>query len=503
MFRYFPKGFLRMRKWFFTACLLLALISLTACGEAAVSPERAAYALGETVRLTVTGDRTIRHCRYTVTLDGQVLFQQKSNDKHTDVYYLPRQPGTYRIDAAVTFEDKKKETASCEFLVTEMEAIPLPDALYSQKDGSWHAVKYGSEQLEKAGCAIFTLSNALHVLGHTGEETEPAALASRYGYCLIQGGTSNVRLITQAARDFGFLTQSALVKTEAGIRDLVRDGAVFTFSIVKGHIAFACGLSGDGTKVRVVDSAPSATMERIKNASLYRLDEAGSFAAVKDLSEFPEGKYYFETGQYGGLTYWLDLSYVARRGVRIIQPGWLKAQTENGEEEAELITFGTVESEVKVNGETKILPTDRLVWRSETEAPAAVCVVSRKTALLLDSGGTQIDRVPRGALLPLIAREEDRFCVRFEGRLGFLSLEDGEAVSVPPEEARAGTVHINGTVSGKSNVGFRRSPLSNSTQIGYWPTGTKVWVLEEKDGFLLAEAEGRRGWILPKNVQME
>ena len=50
------------------------------------------------------------------------------------MYYLPRQPGTYRIDAAVTFEDKKKETASCEFLVTEMEAIPLPDALYSQKD---------------------------------------------------------------------------------------------------------------------------------------------------------------------------------------------------------------------------------------------------------------------------------------------------------------------------------------------------------------------------------
>ena len=492
-----------MKKCFFTACLLLLLISVTALGEAAVSPERAAYALGEAVRLTVTGDRAIKHCRYTVTLDDKVLFQQKSNDKHTDVYYLPRQPGTYRIDAAVTFADKKKETASCEFLVTELEALEAADSLYSQKDGSWDRVKYGSEQLEKSGCAIFTLSNALHALGHTGEETEPAALASRYGYCLIQGGTSNVRLITQASRDFDFVTQSALVKSEAGIRDLIRDGAVFTFSIVRGHLAFACELSGDGTKVRVIDSAPSATMERIKKSSLYRLDEAGNFTEVEDLSEFPEGKYYFETGQYGGLTYWLDLSYVAKRGVRIIQPGWLKVKTDSGEEDAELVAFGTVESAVQVNGETKILPTGSLIWKAETEMPAAVYVVSKKTALLLDSGGTQIDRVPRGALLPLIAQEEDRFCVRFEGRLGFLSLEDGEAVSIPPEEAKEGTVHINGTVSGKSNVGFRRSPLSNSTQIGYWPTGTKVWVLEEEDGFLLAEAEGKRGWILPKNVQME
>ena len=82
-----------MKKCFFTACLLLLLISSAALGEAAVSPERAAYALGEAVRLTVTGDRAIKHCRYTVTLDDEVLFQQKSNDKHTDVYYLPSQPG--------------------------------------------------------------------------------------------------------------------------------------------------------------------------------------------------------------------------------------------------------------------------------------------------------------------------------------------------------------------------------------------------------------------------
>ena len=491
-----------MKKWLAVLFLLL-LFPPAARGEAEIVPQRAAYALGEAVRLTVAGGRTVKGCKYSVFLDGNELFRQKSSDSHTDVWYLPRKPGAYRIDVSVTCQDKKKENASCEFLVTEVPAAVPEGALYSQKDGSWADDKYGKEHLEKAGCAIFTLSNALHFLGRTGEETEPAALASRYGYCLIEGGTSNVRLIRQAAKDFDFVTESALVRTEAGIRDLMRDGAVFTFSIVKGHIAFACGLSEDGSKIRIVDSAPSATMDRIKSGSLYQRNEAGDFIRVKDLSEFPDARYYFETGQYGGLTYWMDLSYVAKRGVRIIRPGWLRVKTESGEQNAELVTFGTIESVVRADGEEMTVPTGSLIWRSEEEAPAAACVVSKKAALLLDSGGAQIGRVPRGALLPLIAREENRLCVRFEGRLGYLGPEDAQAVPIPPENARAGTVHINGTVSGKSNVGFRRSPLSNSTQIGYWPTGTKVWVLEERDGFYLAEANGMRGWLLPKNVMLD
>ena len=498
-----------MRKWSAAVFLLLLLLILPgALGEASVAPDRTEYALGEAVRLIVTGDRAVKSCKYTVSLDGETIFTQKTADAHTDVWYLPRRAGAYRIDVNLTFQDKKKESASCEFRVLD-DAVSgsagdsTAGVLYSQKDGTWADDKYGREHLEKAGCAIFTLSNALHALGHTGEETEPAALASRYGHCLIQGGTSNVRLINQAAKDFGFVTQSALVKSEAGIRDLIRDGAVFTFSIVKGHIAFACGLSDDGSKVRIIDSAPSATIERIKGTSLYRQEEGGDFVRAGGLEEFPEGKYYFETGQYGGLSYWLDLSYVAKRGVRIIHPGWLRVRTENGERNAELITFGTLRSTVQADGKVLTVPTADLIWRRETEAPMAAYVVSKKTALLLDSGGAQIGRVARGALLPLIAREENRFCVRAEGRLGYLAAEDAEAVPVPPEDFREGTVHIDGTTTGRSNVGFRRSPLANSTQIGYWPTGTRVAVLDEKDGFYLAEADGKRGWLLPRNVRLD
>ena len=90
-----------MKKWLAAFLLLLLFLVPWAClGEAELSASRTDYALGEAVRLTLTGDREIKSCKYTVTLDGQEIFRQKTADKHMDVCYLPRLPGTYRIDAA-------------------------------------------------------------------------------------------------------------------------------------------------------------------------------------------------------------------------------------------------------------------------------------------------------------------------------------------------------------------------------------------------------------------
>ena len=70
----------------------------------------------------------------------------------------------------------------------------------------------------------------------------------------------------------------------------------------------------------VVDSALSATFSRIKNAQMYRLDENGAFVPVNALSELSGAKYYIETNAYGGGNYWLEASYVLKRGLRLIQP---------------------------------------------------------------------------------------------------------------------------------------------------------------------------------------
>ena len=149
----------------------------------------------------------------------------------------------------------------------------------------------------------------------------PENLAVTYAACLIKGeGTSNERLINLAAKAFGFKTRTALYTDEKQIVDLLRGGALFTFSVARGHIALVTGISEDGSMATVADSAPSATYERMVNCSMYYALQSGAYRAALSPEDLPGARWYFETGEYGGMEYYLPLSYLARRGVRLIQP---------------------------------------------------------------------------------------------------------------------------------------------------------------------------------------
>ena len=199
-----------------------------------------------------------------------------------------------------------------------------PDAdgftLYSQRDGWWIDKRYGESDLSTSGCAIFTLSHALQLLGYQGEEIRPETLAKRYAFCLVDGGTLNETLIGRSGKNFGFSTKADLINDIGKIQAEFNAGAVFTFSIVKSHIALAAGMSPDGAMIRIIDSAPSVTLERIKDQQLFVENGEGGFRPVEDLSEIPGARYYFDTASFGGLSYYLRTEYVARRGVRLIKP---------------------------------------------------------------------------------------------------------------------------------------------------------------------------------------
>lgn len=192
--------------------------------------------------------------------------------------------------------------------------------LYSQSSGYWKDKPYGNTTLQQSGCAIFALSHALQCLGFQGEEITPEYLAAHYAASLREGGTVNSYLVGHAGDDRGFKTRYDLYDSLPAIRQKLDEGAVFSFAVVKGHIAMVAGQSQDGTMLRIIDSAPSATWERIQNAGLYTLAEDGSFAPLERLGDIPGLRYYIETGCYGGAEYWLEADYVARRGVRLIQP---------------------------------------------------------------------------------------------------------------------------------------------------------------------------------------
>lgn len=197
---------------------------------------------------------------------------------------------------------------------------PSDIQLHSQMDGWWQDKKYSISQLEQSGCAVFALSHALQLLGYTGEEIQPENLAKAYAMALMKdgSGTMNSSLVGRAGDDFGFKTRYELYENPNTIRDKAAQGAVFTFSVVNGHIACVADVAGD--KCLIIDSAPSATFERKGTTPVYVQDETGLFVPVDTPAEIPGVSYCPETDSYGCAVYYLDLSYVARRGVRLIQP---------------------------------------------------------------------------------------------------------------------------------------------------------------------------------------
>ena len=293
-------------------------VELLPYGEVQLRLSADTLAVGDVLDLTVRA-WTTEACRYAVRKDDTVVFEGEDTP-HFAASWRPRSAGDYQLTVTVTDADGHCVSASKTVHVAENPGAGGTEEIYSQKDGWWADKAYRKSHLEKSGCAIFTLSHALHLMGITGPETEPAALASAFALCLTPDGTNNERLMNESSRAFGFSTKRDLYEDGRAIRALLKEGAMFTFSIVRGHIALICGLSDDGTMVRIVDSAPSATYERIINGSLFYQTRSGSWREALTLDDLPGARWYFETDSYGGLTYWMRVTYVARRGVRLIMP---------------------------------------------------------------------------------------------------------------------------------------------------------------------------------------
>lgn len=274
-------------------------------------------ALGGVLDLVMQHDEGVQ-CTYTLYLDEEVILKDWTSASRA-FSYRARESGEYRL--AATVQDTQGNVLCCEKQFTVLPEAAQEDStiLYSQKDGWWLDKKYGRSNLDQSGCAIFTLSAGLRILGFGDEGTGAQQLAATYPMYLTQSGTVTENLLAAAARDFGFTAGKEKLKDAEEIAQRFAEGAVFSFSVASGHIALAAGLSEDGDKVRIIDSAPGATFERIEGAKLYYPDGQGGFRAAESLWDIPGAKYYFETNDFGGLEYYLDLEYVATRGVRMLK----------------------------------------------------------------------------------------------------------------------------------------------------------------------------------------
>ncbi len=500
-----------MKKTVIFFFLMLTAVILTVAASAQIeirfSPE--VPRVGDVVDVKVTTDtENPLGITYALsTADGEVFTGEECS--HYTASFRPRTEKPHTL--TVTVRRGKKETETAEVSIPVSGFAPTEagkNVLYSQKDGWWKDKKYSIRSLEKAGCAIFALSHALQRMGFEGEDVLPDRLAEQYANCYIkERGTANERLLTLAGEKYDFITQDDLNESEADIAACLRRGDRFSFSIVIGHIALADGISEDGTMVHIVDSAPGATYERIKNGRICWMDEEGSFRDAASPEELPGIRWYFESGEYGGMEYWMDLKYCARRGLRLIRPQWLKLQ--NGEELTGT-TFeyaGALISKVMLNGEAVRVPTRDLRWTTANAESSLLALVTPKGGTAFQNAdGRNISgflKIKQGTMLPVIDLSGKSCYVFYKGVFGYVSRKNIDLLETVQEDFETGLISKNGKTAGTATVAVRAEASAKARQITEWKIGTPVAVVREDGDFLLVEGKGMRGWVKKEFITLE
>ena len=494
-----------MKRLIRTLLLLLAIAGIllilpAVCAEPEISFQPERPRMGDYVDVTVTPDREgALSVTWSLSTPEGNVFTGKETDRFT-ASFRPRLEAEYTLTVTVSYGRKDTETASVLIPVSGVAPVQEgPEVVYSQKDGWWHDKMYAPKyhrSVEKAGCALFALSHALQRIGFEGNELQPDQLAVRYKYCYVEGrGTANEILTGNAAEAWGFSTMANLIESEDSLRTCFALGDVFTFSIVSGHIAFADMLSEDGTKVHVVDSAPGATYERIKGGSVYYLDENGVFTEAKTPDDLPGIRWFFETGEYGGMEYWLDLSYCAKRGMRMIRPRWLALSTKDGDVPADMVDIGAVRSQVTVGGEPALVRTADLIWISEGDMKLAR-IDKKNTPLNSDTG----KRVPGvkllqpGALVLVLSSSDKQLYVYYKGAFGYIAKANAELLDIDEADYPTAVVSVNGRTKGTVQAEVRPEPGKGQS---YYKlvVGTPVTLLNQKGDYYYLEGGGVRGWL--------
>ena len=513
-------GVVMMMKRFGKAVLCLAILLLALTGASAMAEAKLTFSpenpmVGEYVDITVTPDREgAQGVRYVLSTPAGTVCENKNASGHYTASFRPREETVYTLTAIIEYGKKDTESVSVTIPVSGTAAVQEgPDIVYSQKDGWWHDKMYNKKHhrsLEKAGCAIFALSHVLQRLGVTGEEILPDSLAEKYASMYIEGrGTDNGGLIQKAGDEYGFLTQSDLIESEHGIATCLKRGDLLSFAIVLGHIAMADGISEDGTLVHVVDSAPGATYERKDRfktkGHIYYQEADGTFVEAVTADQLPGIRWFFETGEYGGMTYWMDLHYCAVKGMRLIRRPWLKADTGSGLQPVSLEYAGALVCKINTGSDSVRVPARDLIWTTNgADGPQIAVITGKKGTKLVDGDGKAVSGTLSPGTMFLVLNVEDDLCyVCWKDSFCYISRKNVDLLPVMQAAFPTGIVSMNGKTAGTAKVTVRNTASGKGLRIAEWTIGTPVAVVETGKEFTLVEGKGCRGWIQNKYLTLD
>ena len=282
--------------------------------------------------------------------------------------------------------------------------------------------------------------------------------------------------------------------------------------IVTGHIAMADGISEDGQYVHIVDSATGATFERKDRwktkGHIFRQEEDGSFTEVTSADQLPGIRWFFETEDYGGMAYWMDLHYCAHQGMRLVRRDWLQLETENGLESVGLDYSGTMVTKVIRREEGVRVPTKNLRWTTVgADGPQVAVISNKKGAGLLDGDGKNLERYSKklnpGTMLTVLDADKDLCYVFWKDTFCYIASKNVELMPVEQDSFSEGIISMNGKTSGTAKVTVRAGTKKNSAKVTELTIGTPVAIAKKDGDDYLGEGKGRRGWIHKQYLTLE
>lgn len=420
--------------------LLLLLCVLPALGEISVSFTPAAPRTGDYVDITVDpGEEEVRGVLFRLSEKGKLLFASKNPVTRLSASFRPRKEGTFELEVVVIRRGNRRESVTVPVPVSGTAPEQQGAAfVYSQADGWWKQPLYQASHIhtmESSGCAVFMLSEALQRLGLGGGEALPGPLAAKYGQYYTEGkGARTEAMITQAGLYFGFETVHLPVRDADEILSFLRRGDLFCLGPVPRHVTLADRADEESRKVHIIDSWPETTFSHLGRTPAWIPDEDGNWRKIRSAEEIPGIRWFFETGRFGGAEYWLDLDFCALRGMRLIRRPWLTLKEESGETFVSPEAFGTAESAVAADGETRTVPTACLSWFCEgADGPMLAVVTQEKGAAYTERNGNAVRNrkpLPPGSTACALRIEADRVYVWWRGTYGYLRREDVE-LTVP------------------------------------------------------------------------
>ena len=196
------------------------------------------------------------------------------------------------------------------------------------------------------------------------------------------------------------------------------------------------------------------------------------------------------------MEYWLDLSYCAQRGMRMIRPRWLAMSTENGDIPVDMIDIGAVRCQISVDGEPRLVPTASVIWISAGDMKVAR-ITKKNTPISNDSGkrvpGTKL--LHPGALAAVLDDTDSKLLyVYCKGAFGYIPRANVELLDIDAGEYPSALVSVNGRTAGTVQAEVRPEPGKGESKYKL-VVGTPVTVLEQKGDYYYLEGGGVRGWL--------